>query len=148
MLAKEKLEEIEMNYQQVRERYMVPLCQKCETKKLNYTWSKLDFVSMAHAAGSIGALIVPGYYIPMREAHSTPGAIISRLKESEDGGIEFDEGPQRDKADDALSMAHTLVLNVIDLQKEHFKMHILEALLETCVNDFKEIWTTVQKKEM
>lgn len=146
VLAKEKLEEVEAKYNEVRERFMVTDCKKCNTKRLNYTWSKLDFVSMAHAAGSIGSLIVPGYYIPTRQAHSTAGAILSRLKESETGGLEFDGTPQRDDADGALITAHNLLLNVIDLQKEHFRLTVLEKPLQTCFQDFLDIWKRQQKQ--
>ncbi len=146
VLAKEKLEEVEAKYNEVRERFTVTDCKKCNTKRLNYTWSKLDFVSMSHGAGSIGDLIVPGYYIPTRQGHSTAGAILSRLKESETGGLEFDGTPQRDEADIALITAHALLLNVIDLQKEHFKLTALEKPLQTCSQDFLEICKRQQKQ--
>jgi hypothetical protein len=147
VLAKEKPEEVEAKYDEVRERFMVTDCKKCNTKRLNYTWSELDFVSMAHACGSIGSLIVPGYYIPTRQAHSTIGAILSRLKESETGGLEFDATPQRDEADNALITAHNLLLNVIDLQKEHFNLTALEKPLQTCFQDFLEVWKRQQKQD-
>lgn len=145
-LASVPLEEVEMNYKEVRDRFMVTDCEKCGTQRLNYTWSKLDFVSMARAAGSIGKLIVPGYYIPMRETHSTPQAILSRLAESETGGLEFLPGAQRDKADDALIMAHNLVLHVLGLQKDHFNLEVLGEPLRKCLEDFQEILQRTGKR--
>ena len=77
-LEKQTVAEVEARFQGVKEqeRFLVTDCRKCGTKRLNYTWSKLDFVSMAREAGAVGKLIVPGYYIPTRAAHSTVGAIF------------------------------------------------------------------------
>lgn len=142
-----KLEEVEANYQRVRGRFMVTDCKRCGTRRLNFTWSKLDLVAMARNVGTIGALIVPAYYLPTREAHSTVGAILSRLKENSDGVLTFDEGPQREKADEALISAHNLLLNVLELQREHFKLQALKEPLGRCYEDFLDIWGRPKKRE-
>ena len=77
---------------------------------------------------------------PLGEAHSTAGAMFSRLEASEDGGVTFDAGAQHDRATDALIAAHNLILNTIDLQKEHFKLQQLEEPLKQCIQDFMDIW--------
>jgi hypothetical protein len=54
----------------VKEDFTIPVCDHPGAKtRLNHTWSRLDFVSLAKKAGSLGSLIVPGYYMPMRHAH-------------------------------------------------------------------------------
>ena len=138
-LPDEKFREVQANYQAVKSRFMVTDCKKCGTTRLNHTWSKLDVVSMAAEAG-LGQLIVPGYYIPTRQAHSTMGAILSRLEQPAAGGIGFDPGPQRDDAHLALFTAHNLILNVLHLQKEHFHLDALEAPVNKCSADFLDIW--------
>lgn len=139
LLDEEKTKEVEQNFQRVKERFMITDCEKCGSTRLNHTWSKLDFVSMARNAGEIGQLIVPAYYFPTKEAHSTVGAILSRL-DKEGKGLIFDGGPQRKRADDALISAHNLILNNLYLQKEHFKLAALEEPLQKCVSDFQDIW--------
>lgn len=144
-LPKDKLEETEEMYRQVRDRFMVNACEKCHTKEVNYTWSKLDFVSMARQVPSIGQLIVPAYSIPTQQTHSTVRAIISRLEEVEDGGISFVGDAQRDEADSAFRLGHILVLSVLELQKEHFKLEVLQEKLQVSIKDYDEIWLKSSK---
>src|SRR5207302_8688757 len=87
VLPKDKAEELKANRDRVRPRFMVKVCNKCGAQGENFSWTKLNFVSMAHAAGSIGQLIVPGYYLPTQQAHSTVAGLMSRLRKTEDGGI-------------------------------------------------------------
>ena len=147
VFSQEQAEQIEKDFQEVRQRFIVTDCVTCGTTRLNYTWSKLDFVSMARTSGDLGKLIVPAYYTPTREAHSTIGAIFSRLEPkaaTREDRLAFDSAAQRDPADDALISAHNILLNVLDLQKEHFQIKELEPLLQTCFEDFMAIW---QKKK-
>lgn len=78
VLSAEEITKIKTGRDEVLGRFMVTACDKCGTKRLNHTWTKLDLVSMAKAAGSLGKLIVPAYY---RQAHSTPAAMLDRLRE-------------------------------------------------------------------
>jgi hypothetical protein len=139
-LPSERVEEVESNYQRVKDGFQVELCEQCGRRGLGYTWSSLDFVSMAHATGSTGRLIALGYYLPMRESHSTAGAILHRLQAEADGRVVFDGGPQWKEADAALSTAHNLLLNILDLHKEHFNLQGLEQPLAVCLADFGEVW--------
>jgi hypothetical protein len=141
LLGNEKAEEVGENFRRVKGQFAVTDCAECETTRTNYTWSKLDFVSMARKTGELGKLIVPAYYLPTKEAHSTIGAILSRL-DPEDDGLVFDGGPQRKRADDALISAHNLILNTLELQRDYFKLIELEKPIETCYSDFMEIWGT------
>jgi len=137
---KDELKKIEERYQEVRDQFMVTDCKKCKTKRLNHTWSKLDFISMARQVGGVGKLTLPAYSLPTQEAHSTVRAILSRLKETQDGRLTFDEGPKHDEADTCLIVAHSTILDVLALQKEHFKLDRLEQPLQQCLQDFQEIW--------
>jgi hypothetical protein len=140
LLSQEKRDEVEREFQRVRERFTVTDCKECKTTRLNYTWSKLDFVSMAKKAGPVGQLIVPGYYLPTKETHSTIDAIFTRL-DPEARGLIFDGGPQRKRADDAMLTAHNLILDNLDLQADYFKLTNLEEQLKKCVSDFMYIWS-------
>lgn len=141
VLPKDKLEEVEEMYQSVRDRFQVTVCEKCKKKQVNYTWSKLDFVSMAREVGSLGQFVVPAYYIPTQQAHSTVRAILSRLEEGkEENSIIFGGHAQRDEADDCLRLGYLILLSVLDLQIEHFKLEPLREKFQQCLTDFNEIW--------
>jgi hypothetical protein len=138
-LPRDKLEETRRMYKQLKERFMVSACRSCDSKQLNHTWSKLNFVAMAKAAGSLGKFIVPAYYIPLQHTHATVRSVLSRLEEA-DGGIVFTGYAQRREADDALKFGHLITLNTILLQKEHFKLDFIKQGLDLCNADYIEIW--------
>jgi hypothetical protein len=140
MLARHIDAFVEEQYNRVRENYRVTDCANCGTTRINYTWSKLDFVSMAHKTGNIGNLIVTGYYIPLSHAHSTVQAVMSRT-EVTPTGLGFNPDAQPDEADSALHTAHNILLRVVELQWKHFNMG--DELWEQrtiCHRDFMEIW--------
>lgn len=140
VLPREKVAELEDQYQRIKERFMITDCKRCDTKRLNHTWTKLDFISMARKAGSIGKLIVPAYYQPIEHTHPTTGGMLARLRWDGDK-VTFCEGPQREEADTTLMTAHNLLLSILDLQKEHFAVTNLEDQLQQCFQDFQEIWS-------
>ena len=140
-LSAAKIAELKRKREEVAPKFIVTDCKKCGTQRLNYSWSRLDFVSIARATGSTGNRIVDAYYLPLEQAHSTASAIMSRLKEKGDGTITFDDETQRDLAARTLLTAHNLILDVLTLQKEHFELTALEEPLRCCLTDFGEIWT-------
>ena len=148
VLSDETIKRVEDKFQEVRDQFVITVCADCGRRDVGFTWSKLDFVSMANTVGSLGDLIVPAYYLPMRQAHSTMDAILSRLKQGEEQLIEFDEGPQRSTADEAMITAHNILLNILDLQKEHFGLAQLDAPLQRCFADFLEIWGNKDDDEL
>jgi len=139
VLSAEQIKEIENGYQNHKAQFMITDCKKCGTSRVNHNWNKLDFVSMA-AKTSLRELIVPDYYLPTRQIHSTIGALFSRLKFIQGEGLVFEEAAQREEADQALLAAHVLMLAVLELQKNHFSLDVLEIPLQTCLADFQTIW--------
>jgi Family of unknown function (DUF5677) len=139
-IPSERVKEVDENYARVRNSFVVTACSACGRKDVSYTWSKLDFVSMARAAGGTGQLVALAYYLPMREAHSTTGAILSRLSLDPGNVLMFESGAQNREGEFALITAHNLLLNVIDLQKEYFKLEFLAEPLQASLDDFNEIW--------
>ena len=80
VFSQEQVEKVKRDFEAVRAQFVIPDCKTCGTTRLNHTWSRMDIVSMARKADeNLSSLIVPGYYLPTREAHSTLGAIFSRL---------------------------------------------------------------------
>jgi len=132
--------EVEERFQSVKDRFMVTDCRKCGTKRLNHTWSKLDFATMAKRTGRLGTLIVPAYYTPTIHAHSTVASLASRLALLDGGGFTFVPTAQRKEADTVLVTAHNVILQVLEIQDERFCVRGLKEKLRTCCQDFLDIW--------
>ena len=47
---------------------------------------------------------------------------------------------QREEADQALRMAHNVLLDVLRVQDEHFSVAGLKEQNELCLQDFVDIW--------
>ncbi|MBZ5598443.1 MAG: DUF5677 domain-containing protein [Acidobacteriia bacterium] len=139
VLPLETVADVERRYEEVKNQFMVADCKKCGTKRVNHTWNKLDFVAMAKKTGAIGTLIVPGYFFPLRHAHSTFRAITDRL-EKRDGHLGFQRESQPKLADEALMTAHNCLLVTLEIQNERFKIEGLEAEIQGCLSDWAEIW--------
>ncbi|HXM23036.1 MAG TPA: DUF5677 domain-containing protein [Terriglobales bacterium] len=138
-LPPETIAEVKRKYEEVKEQFMVTDCKKCGTKKVNHTWSKLHFAAMAKKSGVLGTVLVPGYFLPLRHAHSTFAAMTDRMKNN-DGLLSFHRESQPKLADDALRMAHNCLLMSLEIQDERFKIAGLKAAIENCVRDWAEIW--------
>jgi hypothetical protein len=139
VLPQDTVGDVEREYSKVKDDFMITDCAKCGTKRLNHTWTKMDFVSMAKKTGAIGTLIVPGYFLPLRHAHSTFGGLSERL-EIVDDRMGFRPEAQPSLADQALMTAHNCVLNVLDVQNERFEIDGLGGQLQTCFRDYLEVW--------
>lgn len=146
-LPEEIRSKLSADYERVKERFMVTACEKCGTKRLNHTWSKLDLVSMAKKTGTIGQLIVPGYYLPLRHAHATVGALLSRLEDDEVEGLSFAPTAQRDEADDALMSAQNIIFDVLSVQEQRFKIPGLKEQIQQLIDDFMEIYAKPRPEE-
>jgi len=135
----EQAAEIEREFEKVKDKFMVTDFKKCGTERLNHTWSTLDFVAMANQTAP-AKLTVPGYFIPLRQAHATVASMVSRMTASENDGISFADTAQRKEADQVLRVSHNIFLNVLRVQEEHFKVPGLNELNEICLQDFVDIW--------
>ena len=139
VFAAETVRETRRRADDVRNRFMITDCKTCGTRRLNHTWSKLDFVAMAKKGGAIGNLMVPGYFLPLRHAHPTFGGLTERL-EVVDGRMGLNPDAQPQLADQSLMTAHNCILRVLEIQQEHFKVEGLGEALQVCCEDFVHIW--------
>jgi len=142
--SSEQKKEIEAEFEDAKSRFMITSCAECGEKRLNHTWTKLDLVSMAKRCGALAKLLVPAYYMGVREGHSSINAIFSRLDAgaaASGEGLVFDGSSQRKRADSALLTAHKILLMVLDLQKSHFHVESLEQPLRICCEDIFAIWS-------
>ena len=139
--------EVTARYNEVKEKFMVTDCKKCGTKRVNHTWNKLDFVSLAKRTGSLGTLIVPGYYTPIRHAHATLGSLMSRLESGPTGsGLSFIPTAQRSEADEALMTGHNTILHVLGVQDQRFNIAGLKEQIDVCMQDFMDVYRDRQPR--
>jgi hypothetical protein len=140
LFSPEQAKKIKEDYESVKGQFVVPDCKVCGTTRMNHTWSKVDVVSMARMTKNLWPFVLPGYYMPMREGHSTVGAIFSRLDPATKDGLIFDGELQRGRAHTALFTAHMILLDTFQLQREFFKIEELEPIIQICISDYMEIW--------
>ena len=145
LFPEKEIERILEKYNDAKSAYEECICKNCNTKRVRFSWSSLDLLSMAREA-RLDQLYVQCYYEPTLQAHSTVSSLITRMKFVKKGHISFDEGPQRDKATIALSAAHRLTLYVIDIQNSYFRLR-LNTLLKECESDFCDVWKTIGKRK-
>lgn len=132
----------ERKYEEVKDKFMVKSCKSktCDERRVGHTWSKLDFVSMAKVTGAIGSLIFPGYFLPLRHAHSTFRGMTDRLEVNEEH-LGFQRESQPDEADEALMTAHNCILVALEVNAEQFGIPNLKSAVQDCIRDWALIWS-------
>ena len=94
-------------------------------------------------------MIVPAYYFGIREGHSTIGSVFSRLDASAvktDGQLIFGGEAQPERGDRALFAALHILLIVLGVQRDHFKLDAMNKLLDQCAQDLLEILKSRRKE--
>jgi hypothetical protein len=131
------LEEFEREYQRVKARYEVS-CEKCGTKRMGPSWSKLDFVTQTKRQPLFAPYIAHAYYLPLLQAHSTLRSASSQLQ-VKDGQLSFITD-RRDLSDEVFRLAYVLLLNGLATQEEHFHTPGLSEALEVAIADHIAIY--------
>jgi hypothetical protein len=113
-----------------------------ERKRSTARWSDdLSVEVMAEKAGPLGKMVVCGWHLPTFQIHASLQNILARVEQTPQGGISFNDGPQRKIADEQLTWAHLVLLSVLELQVRHFRrVRSLKKVLEEVGHDFKDIW--------
>jgi hypothetical protein len=139
-----RTKEQEQLYKDVSDNYRITECKNCGGTRINHTWNKLDFVAMAHKTGELGKLIVPAYYWPLRHTHPTVAGMLARVEQLPLGAIGFNTEQQPKEADEAVRLANSILLQVLETQQKHFTLDTLKEPLQTCFKDFEEVWVKRQ----
>lgn len=137
-IDKAEIAEAKCNFNKYKDKFVQTKCKKCKTKTTMHSWSKLDLASMAEKTGFKG-LYFPGYYYPTLHAHATAAAVGYRLKDSEVNPIIFEGGAQPEAADQSLIIAHNLIIRLVHIQSEFFKLDFTGDL-ELLSSDFRTVW--------
>jgi hypothetical protein len=137
-IPSEMQEQTTKDFQRVKNQFMVAICEKCDTKRVNHTWTKLDIVAMSKSTRILGKFIQSGYYIPMRHTHSTAAALFERLEDNVEG-FGFNPNSQHREADAVLKTAHIILLEILYIQQKRFHIEGFEQLLDQCNQDWQEL---------
>lgn len=139
-----KLQQLKQDYEAVVDHFRVDLCKKCKTTRMNHSWTKLDFVSMAGKVGALGNVVVPGYYMPSAQAHATVASAIYRISEHDDGTFFTDAATSEQEAHRSFQIAHLIILGVLTIQHEYFHLTSLDETLGHAWNHYKKAWGYVE----
>ena len=130
---REKVEELERNYERVKGQFEETLCEQCGTKRIRFSWSSLDLASMAHhAEDGLREHYLHCYYMPTLQAHATTSSILARVKTTSDGKF-LPHKSQYSHAETALVYGHLLLIYALRTQNAYFKLGLdsmIQARLE------------------
>jgi len=131
---------IEGDAMRVRDNFRVTDCEKCKTTRINHTWSKSDFVTMARENPALWSLVASAYYDTLPHAHANFGGILQRLGVQEDA-VTFTDESSASECDFVLGTAHTVLLLALELQRVHFQLNDLTSELNGCLEDNVRVWS-------
>ena len=126
----------------VKADYMRPCPTKdCVRTIEGYSWSPLDVISMAQKCGpGVRELVAIAYYIPMSHTHPTVQSLLARM-ESGENSITHDSSKSAEWSERAVSVAHNMMLRVLELQLKQFpELKELTPAFDQCVEDYYPSW--------
>jgi uncharacterized protein DUF5677 len=138
VLGKDTIAAVESEFEKVKSKYQVTDCKTCGTTRLAYAWTTVDLVTMAKEVG-VEKYLAQGYYLPLDQSHPKVGGLLSRLVETDTGGIAAAPRIARDVADEATRIAHGMLILALAAQVDYFKLDS-SSLVEELGTDFVNIW--------
>jgi len=140
LVPKERQDEIEWDYQNVIARFTEDVCKKCNTTKPMGSWSKYNTPELARRAErGLAELYYVHYFQPTMFSHSSVYSLLARLREDDDGQAIFDHEGQRKHVAEALVAAHLLLIHVLDMHNDYFKLG-LDKEVRAVYEDYKQSW--------
>jgi hypothetical protein len=144
IIPRERQEEIEQEFEAVKDEFTEVVCDTCGKTRIMISWSKHHTGVLARkGAQDLHPLYYYQYFRPTLYSHSTVSSLLARMVMNEAGNISFEAEGQRKHVGEALVGAHNLLLNVFDLQNKHFNLE-LQADLDNCFEDYKKCWAPNQ----
>ena len=132
------LQQVQADADAARAKRKQSLCPKCKQPITNEAWTRVSLDVMARMVDSeleqlYGSIYLEGTY----QAHANSLGIERRLVFT-GTGYQYKDISE-DEAAQALHFAHRLMLKLVDLQNQHFKLHHDEAVAER-FRAFNTIW--------
>jgi uncharacterized protein DUF5677 len=140
-LLEEMLKELKAERDKVIGQYEIEDCSKCKTKKINFTWTRVDLPRMAEMTG-LKLSMFPGYYLPMQETHVTLASIMRRVNFNERAqSFTYDETSTPNESRMTLCTAHYFVLAAIECLRDRFKLgESIESRFSQSLQGFNQVW--------
>jgi hypothetical protein len=137
----ESVSRLEAHYKAVKDKYQVVLCRECGAKGTNFRWHKLDVVAMANKTDvdAIRNLLVRAYYVPLEHAHSTAGSLLFQIADHK-GVPVLKEQQDPLYADEAVAVAHLLVILAIAALRQRLQLDSLQPLIDLCAKEHALAW--------
>jgi hypothetical protein len=137
-VPKEKLDELEAEYNRVRATRKDSICNKCGQPKTQEAWTRVDLATMAKEADpNLAALYGACYLIPTFHSHATGFNLIDRFHRTESGNS-YQEMSEKE-ARQATMLAHNLLIRHLTLQNEYFNLG-MDAEIQPRIDAFVPIW--------
>ena len=139
----EESKTIVAKYNAIRPRFIQTDCKKCDTKRLQSSWTKKGLPELAEKVsedirrGYFRAFLVPTFYI-----HTTFFGAANYFELSKDFGptsVQVNIDNEKEQIDTSLSMSHALLLQVAYVFNNHFKLGH-EAKLDKHYLNFVSCW--------
>jgi hypothetical protein len=138
-VPKERVDELEAEYNRVRATRKDSICKKCGQPKTQEAWTRADLATMASKADpNLAALYGACYLIPTFHSHATGFNLSDRFHRTE-GGNSYQEMSEKE-ARQATMLAHNLLIRHLTLQNEYFKLG-MDAEIQPRIDAFVPIWT-------
>jgi hypothetical protein len=144
LIPQERQDVIQREYEEVtREgRFSEPVCKHTDKRKPLSSWINIAMPGLALKAGrGLSDMYFLYYHRPTMMSHSTVGSVMARMRERENDDPIFDNEGQRKVVEEAVQGAHHLLLKVLALQNEYFKLG-LDNELEQLGRDYRDCWVS------
>ena len=137
-LDAEKEQATEDRFEEVKHRYRNRKCSECGHRETGLSWTSMAFADMAAAVG-LGRFVPFAYTETLYQTHTNIVGLLARLEGEEPDPISYGDRLNRHSADKVLCTAHAILLHVLLVQTERFKLDIDLGRLD---QDFSEAWKT------
>lgn len=136
---------LERTYAEALSRYKSTICRKCGQPVTQEAWTRVDLETMAKKTDpNLAVLYASCYLQPLCHSHATAFGMECHLMETEEMVTYRDTSPE--EAQQACILAHNLVLRLITLQNDYFRLG-LDAEIKIRMERFSAIWDKVYSEE-
>ena len=141
IISKETQERIKAQYDEVKGNFRMTLCKKCKSTQPMFSWTTLSTLDLAkRTKRGLEGHYYNDFYEPTIFTHSTASALQARMRADKNGHPFFDAEGQRKKVGTVLMSVHLLLLFVLDLQNDFFKLGIDDDIKQL-EKDYRDCWT-------
>jgi hypothetical protein len=138
LVSEEEERTIEESYEALPAKFK-NRCEECGKPQM-MSWTPHSTAALARKGGqNLEKLYYHEYFRPTLFTHSTFTSVVARVVDKPGGSFAFESEGQQKHIREALIGAHSLLLNVFDLQNKHFQLG-LDAEVERCNREYLECW--------